>query len=176
MKNIINRSLAVVSALALLVSCTGRVVELDPIDVSDYNLVLKADTYAIFADGEDYVKFTVTLNGRDVTEQAAIYNTETEEALPEGTGIFTATATGEATFAAGYTVTSGLPDVEEEILTSNSQTVKIIETGTAKKFYRNCGIFRFTGTWCAPCYTLGQLFNTAQEEFPERTPAKSPPE
>lgn len=168
MKNIIKRSLAIIPVLALLVSCTGRVVELpEPEPIG--KLVLKADTYAIFADGEDYVKFTVTFNGADVTPQATIYNIATEEALPEGTDMFKATATGEMTFAADYTVTSDIPDVEDETLTSNLQTVKIIETGEAKKFYRYCGIFRFTGTWCAPCYTLGQLFNTAQEEFPERT-------
>ncbi len=169
MKNIINRSLTAIAVLSLLVSCTGRVVELPTQGPTTSKLMLKADTYAIFADGEDYVKFTVTLNGTDVTSQATIYNTATDEALPAGTDTFTATATGEMTFAADYTVTSTTPDAEDETLTSNSQTVKLIATGTAKKFYRNCGIFRFTGTWCAPCYTLGQFFNTAQEEFPERT-------
>jgi thiol-disulfide isomerase/thioredoxin len=166
MKNIIIRSLATVAALAMLASCTGRVVDLNSTGVAAHALILKADTYAITADGSDYVQFTVTLDGRDITSDVAIQNIATEEILPESAS-FTSTTEGEVTFATEYTIENDLG--QEETLTSNSQTIKVVADSEAKIFYRNCGIFRFSGTWCAPCYELGQTFNKAIEQFPDRT-------
>ncbi len=166
MKNIIKWGLAAIPALAILVACTGHPGEVSAPIEKVYSLVLKADTYAIVADNSDEVFFTVTLDGEDITSHAEIVNVATEEALPVGTASFKSATVGEVSFVVVYEAED--EDGMQE-LTSNTQTIKVIAEGTAKKFYRNCGIVRFTGTWCAPCYTLGQTFNRALEKFPDRT-------
>lgn len=82
-------------AFSLLAACTKQ-----PPTTTDTKPILSADIPEFLADGTEKVTFTVTYNGVDVTAQATITNTTTNETLT--TNEFSTTTPGTYTFTATY--------------------------------------------------------------------------
>lgn len=82
-------------AFSMLAACTKQ-----PPTTTDTKPILSADIPEILADGTEKATFTVTYNGVDVTAQATITNTTTNEPLT--TNEFSTTTPGTYTFTATY--------------------------------------------------------------------------
>ncbi len=123
--------------LCLLSSCSGS-----KDDTEIMNVELSTSKKAIIADGLDKAEFTVLLNGVDVTDDAKIYDADTDTALK-----FTHFSTEEAGVYKFYSVVNS---VKSNIVTITS------ESGvTPIEYKRHIAIFKFTGTWCTFCPLAG---------------------
>lgn len=114
-------------------------------------LVLRASTPRINANGSDAATFTVFYNGEDVTSQATITNTTTQEAVTGNS--FSSAAAGLYQFTASYN------DATSEAIT--------VACGDYD-FYKNVLLCRFTGASCGPCGTFSPTLSAALESYPDR--------
>lgn len=113
-------------------------------------LVLTATKPRIVPDGTDATSFKVMYEGEDVTAQAKIKNLETGEYLESNSFSYNGTAK-TVRFEAEYEGAVSAP----------------INVGFGD-FYKNVLLYRFTGTWCAPCTEFGPVLNAAVESYPDR--------
>lgn len=124
--------LGAVSVL-MLSACSGNV------DDSS-ELVLTADRTSIVADGSDAVRFTVTLDGEDVTSESSIRCISPVSSVVENAQ-FTATEAGSYSFEAEYQ--------------GYFSSVRIVSATVAplkpSRFVRNICVMEFTGQWCSQC-------------------------
>lgn len=121
------------AAVALL-SCRGQEDDtaLPVLSVNDSEIDLAVETQAVF---------TVTLNGRDVTEASSVYSTTSSLELQGN--VFTPDKTGIHTFVAEY-----------DGAQSNSVQVNVIDSTPAdveSKYDRHVCVIEFTGGWCINC-------------------------
>jgi hypothetical protein len=115
----------------------------------DHVLVLTADKDEFIANGVDEVKFTVTLDGVDVTAGYQVCMVGDNGLCL--TGPFATTSPGEYTF---HAYNASLP--EEEKVYSNEVTVTATVDPTFyadRAIQKNVAFFTYTATWCYPgCY------------------------
>ena len=115
-------------------------------------LQMTVDRSAILADGADEARFTVTLNGRDVTSNAVVKEQSSGETLVNG--IFVTSVAGTYSFVAEYEGT-------------RSETIKV----TAEKrggFKKNVLVMKFTAIGCYNCPDAEHAILKAEKDIPGR--------
>lgn len=121
-------------AAVSLLSCRGQEDDtaLPVLSVNDSEIDLASETQAVF---------TVTLNGRDVTDASSIYSTTSSLELQGN--VFTPDRTGSHTFVAEY---DGAQSNTVQVNVIDS-TPKVVES----KYDRHVCVMEFTGGWCINC-------------------------
>lgn len=122
-----------ISALIFMISCRG--------EYDDQALpVLLASLSEIDMEAQEQCRFTVTYDGKDVTEEAAVYCVKSDEEL--GDAVFIPTTEGIFGF---YAIYDGKRSAEVR--------VKVIGGSEMSESAYNRRVFvaEFTGQWCANC-------------------------
>lgn len=143
---------------AALTGCEGKNEDPNPVPPGSTPL-LSADKTSIQADGEDAVRFTVTLDGADVTSEATIRCTTTGETLTDA--LFTTDKAGNYDFRAAV-------DGKESASISVKATA-VEEPDFESKYLRHVAVMKFTGAHCAFCPGMSRYLKTMISLYYEET-------
>lgn len=145
------------SVLALaMASCVGEHIDYP----NEEGLVLISDKTSISLEDTEGVRFTVTNNGVDVTEQCIFANVTEEMPLYLDKPIFVSRRPGTYSFQAFY---------GDNMLPTNEVTVRVRNTGGGtSNFYRRILVADYTGTWCSYCYQMVNSINSVAKIYPDR--------
>lgn len=144
----------ILAALALPAVLLGTACS-DSGDDSEATLKLRADKTALTADGADQARFTVTMDGADVTSAATIRCTTTGETLSGAA--FTATQAGEYAFVATL-------DGEESNIVTLTATAP---TGPVRDHYTRVLGMQFTSVGCVNCPALSVGIKDFEQKHPD---------
>lgn len=130
------RYIIIALAAVSLLSCRGQEDDaaLPVLSVNDSEIDLASETQAVF---------TVTLNGRDVTDASSIYSTTSSLELQDN--VFMPDRTGSHTFVAEYDGAQS-NTVQVNVIDSTPEVVE-------SKYDRHVCVMEFTGGWCINCPT-----------------------
>ncbi|WP_167332512.1 Omp28-related outer membrane protein [Bacteroides timonensis] len=145
------------SVLALvIVSCVGEHTDFP----NEEGLVLSANKTSISLEDTEGVKFTVTDNGVDVTDQCIFANVTEEIPLYLDEPIFVSKRPGTYNFQAFY---------GDNMVPTNEVSVRVRNTaGGTSNFYRRILVADYTGTWCSYCYQMVNSINAVAKDYPDR--------
>lgn len=125
----------------------------NPLSGSDGELILSVDRSEVSEGSTEPVRFSVSHDGRDVTESALIICVASPQGLlkPEATdAVFLPDMAGTYEFVAWY---RGLTSEPVYVTVSSAEEV---EEG---RFQRRVCVMEFTGAWCAQCPDGATLLN-----------------
>ena len=160
------KSIAIMMFGALLVgSCT-------PNDEGNgkEGLWLEASKVKVYANGEDFVQLTLTLDGKVLTEGFELYDAQSFELVNLPNMRFTTTEVGTYTFKAGYgAMTSNTVSINA--LPEPPAAPSVPEDANPEKtnFYRRVLLTQFAGTGCGYCpYMINALHQVRADEVLDR--------
>lgn len=137
-------------------SCVGEHTDFP----NEEGLVLTADKSSISQEDTEGVKFTVTNNGEDVTDQCMFANVTGNSPLWLDSPVFASKRPGNYTFKAFY---------GDNMIPTNEVSVRIRNTeGGTSNFYRRILVADYTGTWCSYCYQMMNSIKSVDKKFPDR--------
>lgn len=159
MPKIMKRLISIFAIICCAISCVGQ-----KEDMVSLGLVLKPDRISVDVDGNMSVKFSVTNERVDVTNEAEIYlmsGGEPTERLDNM--VFTPTEVGTYAFAAKY---NDLYSTQVRVDAYSSEQGK----SEGRDFFRRHLVLDFTGTWCVNCPHMTEALHHASQsdEFYDR--------
>ena len=162
------RVIYIISALAILLSCSGYVDYNDPDSVPEGVLRIFADKTSIKADGKQEVTFTVKFGSKDVSQDRnmnLVYSVgDDETTLKPGTNTFSTTAPAEYRFKARY-YSSGAHYSDNEVVV---KATPASESVGQKDYYQKLWGMQFTAVSCQYCPRLAASLKTVMAEDPGR--------
>ena len=162
------RVIYIISALAILLSCSGYVDYDDPNNVPEGVLRVFADKTTIKADGKDAVTLTVKFGSKDVSQDSnmnLVYSVEGKEmTLKPGVNVFTTTAPAEYHFKARY-YSSGAHYSDNEVVV---KAVSAAQSVGRKDYHQKLWGMQFTAVSCTYCPRLTSSLKTVMAEDPGR--------
>lgn len=123
------------------------------------DLILTADKYEIYDNGEDVTTFTLTYKGEVVTEGYTIYD---EDANPIEGNTFASTKPGVYKFWAEYGAVQTMSDTSITVITTPPAAPAVPTDSNPSKldFKRRVLLVQFTGTGCQYCPNMiNALYN-----------------
>lgn len=140
----------------VMASCVGEHTDYP----NEEGLVLTADKTSISVEDTEGVRFTVTNNGEDVTEQCLFADVTEETPLYLDGAVFVSKRPGTYNFQAFY---------GGNLIPTNEVAVRVRNTGGGtSNFYRRILVADYTGTWCSYCFQMVNSINAVAKNYPDR--------
>lgn len=139
-----------------MASCVGEHTDYP----NEEGLVLTADKTSISVEDTDGVRFTVTNNGMDVTDQCLFADVTEETPLYLDGSVFVSKRPGSYNFQAFY---------GDNLIPTNEVSIRVRNTsGGTTDFYRRILVADYTGTWCSYCFQMVNSINAVAKNYPDR--------
>lgn len=168
MRNLLYKIASSLLLLIMAAGCHGDVNELDVTGggssddpAKDNGLILSVDKNTIEANGEDFVTFSLTLDGEELTTDdstlSSVYfkDEKSGQRLEKWATTFSAVKNGDYSFVATY----------KGRQSANSVRIKAINREKYEPYGQKIMVYDLTGTWCPACPSMVAALDNVDSEW-----------